>query len=249
MSAQTNFVFLHGGNHGSWCWERLINALQTQGCGQTLALDIPGCGLKRGSVPEDISLDDVADELIADVRGAGIESAVLVGHSMAGVVMPYLAGRAPELFTSRIYISACVPRQGESVMQTMGAGLRGIDPTVVGYPVDPNSTDPLELMRAMFGPGLSEEDIAWVLGEAAMDQWPMSLPMAPLEVDSAKLHSPAAYIVTERDPILPPHWQGCFAERAGARVVMSIDDAHEVFLSKPVELARLVHQAVAALDA
>ena len=56
-----------------------------------LTLDLPGCGKKRARLAGDITLSQVASELLAEVREAGIEDAVLVGHSMAGVVMPYLA--------------------------------------------------------------------------------------------------------------------------------------------------------------
>ncbi len=240
----SNFVFLHGGNHGSWCWYRLIEALHSHCNGQILALDIPGCGTKRAQLSEDISLSEVATELIAEVRQAGIQQAVLVGHSMAGVVMPYLVQQAPDLFSRMIFVTACVPRPGESVMQTMGTSLRGFDPAVVGYPLDPATTEPLALMRAMFAPGLSHKDVQWLLEECAHDHWPMSLAAEPLSVELHKLKIPKTYIVTERDPILPPAWQGRFAERAGAENQFSIDAAHEVFLSHPVELADAILRAL-----
>tara|TARA_R110002110_G_C13470525_1_gene720964 strand:+ start:81925 stop:82575 length:651 start_codon:yes stop_codon:yes gene_type:complete len=202
-----------------------------------LALDIPGCGKKRARPAENICLSQVASELIAEVRQAGIEDAVLVGHSMAGVVMPYLADQAPGLFSHLIFVTACVPRLGESVMQTMGSGLRGLDPAVVGYPVDPATTDPFELMRAMFAPGLSDEDVQWLLQECSQDSWPMSLAVEPLAVDLCNIRVPKSYIVTAADPILPPAWQGRFAERAGAANQLTLDAAHEVFLSHPVALA------------
>ena len=244
LNKNSNFVFLHGGNHGSWCWYRLIEALQSQCNGQFLALDIPGCGTKRAQPSEGISLSEVATELINEVRQAGIQQAVLVGHSMAGAVMPYLAQQAPSLFSRLVFVTACVPRLGESVMQTMGTSLRGLDPEVVGYPLDPATTDALALMRAMFAPGLSHKDVQWLLEECAHDHWPMSLAAEPLSVELHKLKIPKTYIVTERDPILPPAWQGRFAERAGAENQFSIDAAHEVFLSHPVELADAILRAL-----
>ncbi|MBR9909318.1 MAG: alpha/beta hydrolase [Gammaproteobacteria bacterium] len=244
MRAADNFVFLHGGNHGGWCWARLMESLQQRFTGRMLALDIPGCGSKRGQQREAISLPMVADELIDDIRQAGIDQAVLVGHSMAGVVMPYLAQRAPDLFSQLLFVTTCVPRLGESIMQTMGASTRGVDATVVGYPLDPASTEPMDLMRAMFAPGLSEQDVEWLLRECSQDHWPMPLALEPLVVDMNDLPVARAYIVTEQDPILPPEWQGRFAERSGARAQYSIAAAHEVFLSHPAELAALIERAV-----
>ncbi len=240
-----HFVFLHGGNHGSWCWDRLINVLQDRFEGKMLALDVPGCGTKRTSpAPDPLGLSDLADILLNEIRQADIHSAVLVGHSMAGVVMPYLAQQAPDLFSRMIFVSSCTPRLGESVMQTMGSSVRGDDPSVVGYPLDPTTTDPLELMRAMFAPGLSGNDVDWLLQECVLDQWPMSLAMEPLAVDVTEIPIPTTYIVTEHDPILPPAWQGRFAERVGARQQFAIDAAHEVFLSHPGELASLIERAL-----
>lgn len=244
-----HFVFLHGGNHGSWCWRRLIDVLQDRFEGKMLALDVPGCGTKRSSpASHALGLSELAETFVNEIRQANIHSAVLVGHSMAGVVLPYLAQRAPDLFSRVIFVSSCVPRLGESVMQTMGSGVRGDDPAVVGYPLDPTATDPLELMRAMFAPGLSTKDIDWLLHECALDHWPMSLAMEPLAVDVKKIAIPTTYIVTEQDPILPPPWQGRFAERVGAQQQLAIDAAHEVFLSHPIELADLIERALVNVD-
>lgn len=243
-----DYVFLHGGNHGGWCWQRVIDVFHSTGEHQCLALDIPGCGKKRGKTANNIDLRGVAEELIEDVRRAGIKKAVLVGHSMAGVVLPYLAQLAPDLFTHVIYVSACVPRVGESIMQTMGTTVRGEDPAVVGYPCDPLDSDPLELMRSMFAPGLSTRDVEWLLRECPQDNWPMTLPVEVLTVESDQLSVPIAYIVTQQDPILPTYWQGCFAERASAKAIFPIDAAHEVFLSHPNELAELLENAVKTLS-
>ena len=242
-STNTNFVFLHGGNHGGWCWARLIESLRPHCVGHMLTLDLPGCGTKRARLAGDITLSQVASELLAEVREAGIEDAVLVGHSMAGVVMPYLAYQAEGLFSHLVFVTACVPRLGESVVQTMGSGLRGLDPAVVGYPLDPATTDPLELMRAMFAPGLSDEDVEWLLQECSQDNWPMSLALEPLSVDLRNIDVPKTYIVTAADPILPPAWQGRFAERAGVANQWTLDAAHEVFLSHPAELADVLLRA------
>jgi hypothetical protein len=48
---------------------------------------------------------------------ARIESSVIVGHSIAGVAMPDMVGRAPELYTLRIDSSGGFDKQMETVMQ------------------------------------------------------------------------------------------------------------------------------------
>jgi hypothetical protein len=45
-----DLVFLHGANHGSWCWAPLLAELQRTPAvyGRLIALDVPGAGTKRG---------------------------------------------------------------------------------------------------------------------------------------------------------------------------------------------------------
>src|SRR5436309_281842 len=60
MTDIVNYAFLHGGGQGSWVWNEAIAALhqQCQGkLGRVLALDVPGCGEKRGPDTEKLGHD------------------------------------------------------------------------------------------------------------------------------------------------------------------------------------------------
>lgn len=245
MRKQPCFVFLHGGQHGSWCWSRLLATNAAQTPPRALLLDVPGCGLKRTRRHETPTLAEVVAELNAEVRAADLGPAILVGHSMAGSLMPSMAALAPELYSHLVFLSACLPRRGESVMDTMGQRLAGQDPGAVGWPVDPQSAPPLELLAAMFGPGLDGPTLQHLLHEAVQDQWPLSLATAPVPLDGHQLTQASSYIVTLQDPILPVAWQGRFAERAAARALYTLDAPHESFLSHPSELMALLSQIAA----
>ena len=145
---------------------------------------------------------------------------------------------APALFTHLVYVAACLPRPGDSVLGTLGSGLRGVDPAVVGWPVDPASSAPLALLQAMFAPGLDAATLQWLLAEAVQDQWPLQLAAEPVVLQRHGV--PSSYVVTLQDPILPVAWQGRFAERAGARAMPMLDAPHEVFLTHPALLAALL---------
>lgn len=237
MSAAPAFVFLHGGQHGSWCWGRLIEQLAPSSRA-TLGLDVPGCGLKRGQDTSAQTLASVATALNAEIRAAGLGPVVLVGHSMAGALLPLMAALDPALFCHLAYLAACLPRPGDSVLATLGQTVRGLDPAVVGWPLDPLSTPPLAMLQAMFGPGLDAATLQWLLAEAVQDQWPLQLAAEPVALHPAVL--PATYVVTLQDPILPVAWQGRFAERAGAGAMPMLDAPHEAFLTHPAALAALL---------
>ena len=63
----TDFIFLHGGGQGSWIWDETLAAMNQQsgGSARCLALDIPGCGTKRGRDTASMTFDDIVAELAA----------------------------------------------------------------------------------------------------------------------------------------------------------------------------------------
>lgn len=242
----TTLALLHGGQHGSWCWERLLEHLPPAcpAWDRVQLLDVPGCGRKRGQEREAPTLASVAAELHADLQANGATQVVLVGHSMAGALMPEMAALAPATYRHLIYLAACSPRRGDSVLATMGGSLRGLDTSTVGWPLAPASTPPQEMLTAMFCPGLDDATLQHVLQECVQDKWPAALARDPVAREGREVPVPASYIITARDPILPLAWQGRFAERAGARLMPTIDAPHEVFYTHPGELAALL-QALA----
>lgn len=82
-----DFVLVHGIAHGAWCWELLEPELARLGH-RTLTVDLPVDDPAAG-------LDDYADAVLAAMDGNVGADAVLVGHSMGGVVIPRVALRRP----------------------------------------------------------------------------------------------------------------------------------------------------------
>ncbi|GAA4658252.1 alpha/beta fold hydrolase [Gordonia humi] len=240
----TDLILLHGGEHGSWCWDRALDRLTAQpgGFARILTLDMPGCGRKRGRDTSGLSIAEVARELNEDVRAAGFEGGVLVGHSVAGIVMPLLPIQEPELYSQLVYLAASLPEEGQTIVEMMGTALHDEDPETVGWPVDPATSTPQELNRAMFCQDLDEATAAWLLGEVALDSTPASVMTGPATRRGYDGLVPATYILTQRDRILPPTWQRRFAERAGCDRVLEIDTPHEPFVSRPDLLAEVLRQ-------
>src|SRR2546425_6562265 len=138
--APVDYAFLHGGGQGSWVWKETIAALHRQAdgkFGRALALDIPGCAEKRGRDISDLSPDDVAAELLADLERANMKEVILVGHSNAGTMLPRLAEKRPALFRRLVYVSCCAPLPGQNVLQMMGSSQHGSKDDEVGFPLDP----------------------------------------------------------------------------------------------------------------
>lgn len=84
-------VFLHGTGCDSGDWEAVIDALPA-GCRQVL-MDFRGHGASALPVGE-FSLEDLASDVIALTDHLGIRQAILVGHSLGGMVAMSVAARS-----------------------------------------------------------------------------------------------------------------------------------------------------------
>ena len=246
MTERCDIAFIHGGGQGSWVWKDAVAALQIQSreFGKILTLDIPGCGAKRGRALEHLQPSDVARELIADIEAAELKNIVLVGHSLAGNVMPALTELRPDLFRRLIYLSCSIPRHGQTVIELMGNGLHGSTENEVGWPVDRKTASPLERYSAMYCNDMSAVQKADFIANHEGDEWPMSF-FANRHFDFKTIGAiPASYVVCMADGSLPVPWQRKFAERFRVERLIHIDAGHQAMITRPHAFAEIIrHEA------
>ena len=235
-----DLIFLPGGNHGSWCWSYLLTELMKTPAifGRLITLDVPGAGTKRGQEASGQTIASIARGLNDELRSAQVRKGVLIGHSLAGVLMPVMAADDAALFSQLIFLQTSAPKEGQSVLDLMGTGLHGEDPERVGYPADPTGRRSRERFAAFFGVDFTQEQLRWALDEMALDTTPNALVAEPV---TRQGYEPAlfrtAYVLAKRDPVLPPAWQRRFAERLGCTQIVELDTPHEPFISHPKLLA------------
>ena len=112
------------GSLGAWSWAAVIAQLQRLGH-RAMAVDLAG----RGESPYDLAKVTLAvhiDTVFRYVEERGLRDVVMVGHSMAGLIMPSVAVRMPERIKRLIFISALVMRDGESAMEVFRSGGLGV---------------------------------------------------------------------------------------------------------------------------
>jgi pimeloyl-ACP methyl ester carboxylesterase len=90
---QPTIVLLHGALNDHTVWAPIASALAARGF-PVLAPDLPGHGATPG--PALASVEAMADWLLAALDAAGIERALLAGHSLGSLVMLEAAARAPQ---------------------------------------------------------------------------------------------------------------------------------------------------------
>ena len=224
-----DIVLVHGSYHGAWCWERLTPELEARGH-RVRAMDLP-------ISDPDAGLSEYADAVAATLDG--LTDPVLLGHSMAGLVIPLVAARGR--VSKMIFLAAFVPVPGESLGEQRER--EPIDGTVAPktaewtdlgdnvFMVGPNTA--IEL----FYPDARPSDAAWAVSQLRPQAYRFMSEPSSL---SAWPDVPSRYIVCHDDVAINPHWcRAAARDRLGTEAV-EIAGAHSPFVTRPAELAELL---------
>ncbi|HEV3450680.1 MAG TPA: alpha/beta fold hydrolase [Acidimicrobiia bacterium] len=242
-------VLVHGGGHGAWCWEPLLPWLRAP----VLAVDLPPKeirGAPLAALPPEITglgLDDFAAAVLADADAAGFERFVLVGHSMGGLTIAEVAGRAPSRVAHLVFVSCLVPPEGGSSIEALSDELQDS----VRHAVAEARAGSVALagldeatVRQMFCNDMDEAQTAFVLAHVGVE--------APAALADRVTRRgvpptlPKTYVRLRRDQALAPAQQdaqiGWLRESPGGRLeVVDVDAGHDVMISAPALLAPIVN--------
>lgn len=241
----TDFVFVHGGGQGGWVWGETIAALQSVGAPRTLALDVPGCGAKRGRETDILGFPALIAELVAEVEAAGFRDVVLVGHSQAGTVLPMMAALRPGLFRRLVYLACTAPDDCLTIMEMTQDRVHGKAQGHSGQGeggrafLDP-ALPMTERYRLMFCNDMDESQADTFLARLGSDQWPRcSYEWREWQYDHLA-EMPTTYVVCLRDAVLPPHWQDHYARAVHADRIVPFDAGHQAMNTRPQAFAELL---------
>jgi pimeloyl-ACP methyl ester carboxylesterase len=105
------YILIHGSWHGGWCWNKVATLLEQAGH-KVIAPNLPSHGDDRTSISE-VTLQSYVD-YVCKVIEAQTEPVILVGHSMAGIVISQVAEQCPAKIKKLVYLSAFLLKNGES---------------------------------------------------------------------------------------------------------------------------------------
>jgi len=227
-------VLVHGAFGGAWCWERVTGPLERAGHGVE-TLDLPGAGDDQTPV-EGVTLEACAARVCEVLDRGG--PAVLVGHSMGGVVITQAAALRPHLVSSLVFVSAFMPRDGQSLLDLTrlpeGTGdMIQANVEITGDPAVARLPD--EVSKVAIYNRCSPDDAAWAV---ALRRPQAVAPYAtPVTIDDDVLAAiPRSYVVTTEDNSLMPALQRRMIAEHPCRAVVELDADHAPYLSATGEL-------------
>jgi pimeloyl-ACP methyl ester carboxylesterase len=237
------FVLVHGAFGGAWAWAEVAAELERAGH-SAVAIDLPGGGDDQTPVAE-VTLDACAAKVCEALAAAG-EPAILVGHSMGGVVITQAAARCREHVALLVFIAAFMPQDGQSLLDLTklpeGAGdqvqanivIEG-DPPVARMP-DPGA-------RAALMARCTPEQIAYAI-ERQRPQ-PVAPFAQPVSIPAGALHGLSrVYVHTTEDRAIPPALQLRMIRENPCEEVVTLETDHSPNYSAREELvAALNHFA------
>jgi pimeloyl-ACP methyl ester carboxylesterase len=230
-------VLVHGAFSGAWCWEPVLPGLRAAGH-TAEADDLPGSGDDLTPVAE-VSLDAYAERVCrALAKGP---PAVLVGHSMGGVVVTAAAGRTPERVAALVYVCAFVPADGQSLSDLVAWPEAAGDQVQANLVVEgdpPVGNVPDAAARQGSLGCCTDEQAAWALARRRPQAVaPFAQPVRVAEAAADAFAAlPRSYVMCLRDRAISPPMQRRMLESVGCDPVLELDTDHCPWISRTDEL-------------
>jgi pimeloyl-ACP methyl ester carboxylesterase len=237
--ALPGLVLVHGGGHSADCWDLTVAELRRRAPTlRVLAVDLPGHGDKPGDL-ETVTATDRVDSVVADIDAAGLETVVVVGHSMAGLTVPGVVGKLGSSRVREMVLAAAfVPPQGSSIADTLSGPLARYTRRAARIGAPP-AVMSKTLARWTFCNGMTPGQRRFALSRLR----PESVRMAVEIADRSALPDDIArtWILTTKDWALSQRSQrASIAALGGVESVIAVDTCHEVMISQPVRLAEIL---------
>jgi pimeloyl-ACP methyl ester carboxylesterase len=217
-------VLVHGGGHGAWCWEPTVAELTTA----VLAVDLPPVSIRGGAgrlveVPEcsTLTLDDWAATVLEDASAAGWDWFVLAGHSLAGATIGEVARRAPDRVAHLVYVSAVVPAEGGSIVDSL-------PPELLERAAD-GLTE--EAVRELFCTDMAEDQTRFVLANVGTEV--VGVLSEAVSRRGTPRTMPVTFVRLARD-------------NADVVDVVDVDAGHDVMISAPAVLAGVLDEVASS---
>lgn len=238
-------VLVHGGGFAADCWETTVDAIQgMEPRLRVLAVDLPG---RRGKSGDLITarIDGWVDSVVSDIENAALDALVIVGHSLAGVIVP---GVVTKLGSARvremILATAQVPANGSALVDTLPGALSWYARRTAKRNVQKSRSLrpgglPTALARFVFCNGMTPAQRRFTLAGSCQES--PSIMIEKVDRSGMPDEVPRTWILTRRDRAVSMKIQReCIAALGGVQTLIEIDTCHMLMVSEPERLAEIL---------
>ncbi|MGC4103174.1 alpha/beta fold hydrolase [Ferruginibacter sp.] len=239
MNAKQNtYVLVHGAWQAPYVWDAVRTDLEKKG-NKVIVVELPGHGADN-TATYTLSIDAYSNKVI-DAITKESDKVILVGHSMAGMVITNVAEKIPVKISKLVYIGAFLPAPGQTL-----ENLSMTDPGSKLGPQLSQSADKLTL-------DVNKDSLTYLFindGSAAAKQKVLdnykaepAIPFTnPVMWTNEKFGSvDKVYIKTLQDIVISPAMQDKMIATADIKTVYSLNTSHSPFLSQPKSVADLLY--------
>jgi pimeloyl-ACP methyl ester carboxylesterase len=116
-----DYVLVHGGWAGAWCWEAVAPRLAQAG-GRVFAPTLTGLAERADEAVAGVNMTTHIEDVVRVMDEHDLREVMLVGHSYGGMAITGAAHRRPERVAHLFYLDAFVPADGQSGADILGPG-------------------------------------------------------------------------------------------------------------------------------
>lgn len=229
-SPPKTYVLVHGSWMGAWCWDDVVAGLR-EGGATVVTVELPAHGGDTTPIEE-----ATLDAYVAKV-GAAVDAAdtpvVLVGHSMAGMVVTQVAENMADKVTTLVYLAAYLPKDGEKLLDL---ALTDMDSHAgKDLVIDEKkgiASIPKDALQDDFLADGSPADLARL--QTNYRDEPLAPLATPVHTTAASWgRVPKVYIYTKQDHAISYALQQRMTDQQSFVSTAVIDTSHSPFLSQP----------------
>lgn len=232
-----SFVLVHGGGFAGSCWDLLVPLLEPP----VLAVDLPGRG-ERPAAVSTVRVSHFVNAVVEDIVELDLTDIVLVGHSLAGITLPGVAGRVPDRLRRVVFISCSVPPHGVSVaevLDTFSPAAAEVASRIGANVLSADGTLHLDLAREMFCNDMDDDQRTFTLARQVPEA--LGVISEPADLSGLRQSIPMTYVRLLRDASLTLATQQRMVANLGGVDVIDLDAGHMAMISQPAELARILN--------
>lgn len=236
--AQPTAVFIHGvlNDHSVWILQTRYFAHHGW---NVLAIDLPGHGRSGGNAP--VSVEEAAKCIGPLLDAAGVQKAILIGHSFGSLIALHAAAQLPDRVAQLVLVGTAYPMRVSPALLESSLN----SPQKAIHMVNIFSHATLAPPPSALGPG------TWLLGgsKALMRRVLASNPHENIfhigfkacdqydqaEVAMAKVVCPTLFLLGRKDQMTPPKAAQSLIKMATNGQVVLVNAGHQLMVEAPEE--------------